>query len=99
MAFALWHELLCRAAPGPAVQREIDATAREGARQREKGKTVRVKLSATDPREVMRRTIGYLRNNQDRMDYVAYRKQRLPATCISHPVGRVERNPKRVAAS
>jgi hypothetical protein len=38
------------------------------------------KLSATDPREVLRRTIGYLRNNQERMDYVAYRKQGLPVT-------------------
>jgi hypothetical protein len=38
------------------------------------------KLSATDPREVLRRTIGYLRNNQDRMNYVAYRKQGLPVT-------------------
>src|SRR5207245_11707333 len=38
------------------------------------------KLPATDPREVLRRTIGYLRNNQDRMNYVAYRKQGLPVT-------------------
>jgi hypothetical protein len=38
------------------------------------------KLSATDPREVLRRTIGYLRNNQDRMNYVEYRKQGLPVT-------------------
>jgi hypothetical protein len=38
------------------------------------------KLSATDPREVLRRTIGYLRNNQDRMSYVDYRKQGLPVT-------------------
>jgi len=38
------------------------------------------KLSATDPREVLRRTIGYLRNNQDRMNYVDYRKQGLPVT-------------------
>lgn len=38
------------------------------------------KLSATDPREVLRRTIGYLRNNQDRMNYVDYRKQGLPTT-------------------
>lgn len=38
------------------------------------------KLPATDPREVLRRTIGYLRNNQDRMNYPAYRKQGLPVT-------------------
>jgi hypothetical protein len=38
------------------------------------------KLPATDPREVLRRTIGYLRNNQDRMNYPAYRKQGLPIT-------------------
>jgi hypothetical protein len=38
------------------------------------------KLSATDPREVLRRTIGYLGNNQKRMDYVAYRTQGLPVT-------------------
>jgi hypothetical protein len=38
------------------------------------------KLSATDPREVLRRTLGYLRNNQDRMNYVDYRKQGLPVT-------------------
>jgi len=38
------------------------------------------KLPATDPREVLRRTIGYLRNNQDRMNYVEYRKQGLPVT-------------------
>jgi hypothetical protein len=38
------------------------------------------KLPATDPREVLRRTIGYLRNNQDHMNYPAYRKQGLPVT-------------------
>lgn len=38
------------------------------------------KLPATDPREVLRRTIGYLRNNQDRMNYPAYRQQGLPVT-------------------
>jgi hypothetical protein len=38
------------------------------------------KLSATDPREVLRRTIGYLRNNQDHMNYPEYRKQGLPVT-------------------
>jgi hypothetical protein len=38
------------------------------------------KLPATDPREVLRRTIGYLRNNQERMDYPTYRKQGLPVT-------------------
>jgi hypothetical protein len=38
------------------------------------------KLSATDPRNVLRRTIGYLSNNQDRMNYVEYRKQGLPVT-------------------
>jgi hypothetical protein len=38
------------------------------------------KLPATDPREVLRRTIGYLRNNQDHMNYAEYRKQGLPVT-------------------
>jgi hypothetical protein len=38
------------------------------------------KLPATDPREVLRRTIGYLRNNQNHMNYPEYRKQGLPVT-------------------
>ena len=38
------------------------------------------KLPATDPREVLRRTIGYLRNNQEHMNYAEYRKQGLPVT-------------------
>jgi hypothetical protein len=38
------------------------------------------KLAATDPREVLRRTIGYLRNNQGHMNYAEYRKQGLPVT-------------------
>jgi hypothetical protein len=38
------------------------------------------KLPATDPREVLRRTIGYLRNNQERMNYPEYRQQGLPVT-------------------
>jgi hypothetical protein len=38
------------------------------------------KLPATDPREVLRRTIGYLRNNQERMNYPEYRKRGLPVT-------------------
>ncbi len=38
------------------------------------------KLPATDPREALRRTIEYLRNNQERMKYVEYRKQGLPVT-------------------
>jgi hypothetical protein len=38
------------------------------------------KLSATDPREVLRRTIGYLKNNEERMNYPEYRKQGLPVT-------------------
>ena len=38
------------------------------------------KLPATDPREVLRRTIGYLRNNQEHMNYPEYRKQGLPVT-------------------
>ncbi len=38
------------------------------------------KLPATDPREVLRRTIGYLGNNQERMNYPAYRQQGLPVT-------------------
>jgi hypothetical protein len=38
------------------------------------------KLPATDPREVLRRTIGYLGNNEKRMSYPEYRKQGLPVT-------------------
>jgi hypothetical protein len=38
------------------------------------------KLPPTDPREVLRRTLGYLRNNQERMHYPEYRKQGLPVT-------------------
>jgi hypothetical protein len=38
------------------------------------------KLPATDPREALRRTLGYLRNNQARMNYPAYRKQGLPTS-------------------
>ena len=35
---------------------------------------------STDPYEVIRRTIGYLTNNQARMDYSRYRREGLP-TC------------------
>jgi hypothetical protein len=38
------------------------------------------KPSPTDPREVLRRTITYLTNNQKRMNYPEYRKQGLPVT-------------------
>lgn len=38
------------------------------------------KLPATDTREVLRRTIGYLRNNEERMNYPEYRQQGLPVT-------------------
>jgi len=34
----------------------------------------------TDPRELLQRTITYLRNNQDRMNYPEYRRQGLPIT-------------------
>jgi len=34
----------------------------------------------TEPREVLRGTIGYLQNNQERMNYAEYRKQGLPVT-------------------
>ncbi len=34
----------------------------------------------TDPREVLQRTLTYLRNNQERMNYAEYRKQGLPVT-------------------
>lgn len=37
-------------------------------------------LPATDPREVLRRTLTYLKNNQGRMHYAEYRKQGLPVT-------------------
>jgi hypothetical protein len=35
---------------------------------------------ATDPREALRRTITYLRNNHERMKYADYRRQGLPVT-------------------
>jgi hypothetical protein len=35
---------------------------------------------ATDPRETLRRTLTYLTNNQERMNYAAYRQQGLPVT-------------------
>jgi hypothetical protein len=38
------------------------------------------KLSPTDPREVLRRTLNYLKNNEPRMNYPEYRKQGLPVT-------------------
>ena len=38
------------------------------------------KLPATDPRELLRRTIGYLKNNESRMNYPDYRKQGLPVS-------------------
>jgi hypothetical protein len=38
------------------------------------------KLSPTDPREVLRRTLTYLKNNEPRMNYPEYRKQGLPVT-------------------
>jgi hypothetical protein len=37
-------------------------------------------VSETDPREIIRRTLGYLRNNRDRMNYPTYRTQGLPTT-------------------
>ncbi len=38
------------------------------------------RLSATDPREALRRTLSYLKNNASRMNYAEYRKQGLPIT-------------------
>src|SRR5207245_5343517 len=38
------------------------------------------KLPATDPREGLWRTSGYLRNNEEHMNYAEYRKQGLPVT-------------------
>jgi hypothetical protein len=37
-------------------------------------------LPPTDPREALRRTLSYLKNNQSRMDYAEYRKQGLPVS-------------------
>jgi hypothetical protein len=37
-------------------------------------------LPPTDPREVLRRTLTYLRNNANRMNYPEYRKQGLPVS-------------------
>ncbi len=36
--------------------------------------------STTDPREIVRKTLGYLTNNQSRMKYAEYRTQGLPVT-------------------
>lgn len=36
--------------------------------------------SATDPREVVRKAVGYLANNQERMDYPRYRQAGYPVT-------------------
>lgn len=38
------------------------------------------KMKATDPREVIRKTLHYLENNRARMDYPEYRKRGLPVT-------------------
>lgn len=38
------------------------------------------KLPPTDPREVLRRTLTYLKNNESRMNYSEYRKQGLPVS-------------------
>jgi hypothetical protein len=38
------------------------------------------KLPPTDPREALRRTLTYLKNNEPRMSYSEYRKQGLPVT-------------------
>jgi hypothetical protein len=37
-------------------------------------------LPPTDPREALRRTLTYLKNNETRMNYVEYRKQGLPVS-------------------
>lgn len=38
------------------------------------------KLAESDVREVLRRTLGYIENNESRMDYPTYRRQGLPVT-------------------
>jgi hypothetical protein len=38
------------------------------------------KLPPTDPREVLRRTLTYLKNNESRMNYAEYRKQGMPVS-------------------
>jgi hypothetical protein len=38
------------------------------------------KLSPTDPREALRRTLNYLKNNEPRMNYPHYRRQGLPVS-------------------
>ena len=42
------------------------------------------KLPPTDPREAVRRALGYLKSNESRMNNAAYRKQGLPVS--SSPV-------------
>jgi hypothetical protein len=40
------------------------------------------KLPPTDPREALRRTLTYLKNNESRMNYAEYRKQGLPVSSV-----------------
>jgi hypothetical protein len=42
--------------------------------------TAASKLAPTDPREVLRRTLTYLKNNESRMRYADYRKQGMPVS-------------------
>lgn len=37
-------------------------------------------IAEDDPREIVRRSLGYLRNNRERMDYPHYRREGLPMT-------------------
>jgi hypothetical protein len=41
------------------------------------------KMKASDPREVLRRTINYLQNNATRMNYPEYRRRGLPITSVA----------------
>ena len=52
-------------------------------------------IKTTDPHEVIRRTIGYLTNNRDRMDYPRYRRAGLP-TCSGMVESLIKRFNRRV---
>jgi hypothetical protein len=77
---ARWHQYIAwmtQCWQGDVAKVIADMEARLAAMEPHRGPA---KLSPTDPREVLRRTIGYLRNNQDHMNYPEYRKQGLPVT-------------------
>ena len=75
-----WHQYVAWMRPcwqGGVADVIADMEARRAHREPHTGPG---KRPATDPRAVRRRTIGYLRNHQEHMNYPEYRKQGLPVT-------------------